>query len=136
MKYILRAAIVTAMSLGLLTCVPSGDSLPVPQPSPGIAESASGGGETFYSGTGLKSLLLGKSVQLENGAVNKYNSDGKFESSLDNQKQTGNYRLDGDQVCVTFASGSSRCDRFLQDGSGNVYLVDSDGILFRVRTIE
>ncbi|MEM9279782.1 MAG: hypothetical protein AAGA76_14530 [Pseudomonadota bacterium] len=137
MKYIIsHAAVCTAMSFGLLACVPTGQSIPVPQSSPGFAENSSASSETFYVGTRLRSLIHGKSVQLENGAVLKYGSDWKFESSQNNQRLTGTYRLDGDQVCVVVSSGSSRCDSYLEDSSGNLYLVDGDGILFQVRSIE
>ena len=135
-NFISRTAVSTAMCFGLLACIPAGDSIPVPQSSPGIAESSSASSETFYLGTRLRSLIHGKSVQLENGAVLKYGSDWKYESSRNNQRLTGTYRLDGDQVCVAFTSGSSRCDRYIEDSSGNIYLVDGDGILFQVRSIE
>ncbi len=76
--------------------------------SPALASS-------LLSGDKLFETLAGKSFMWPDKTVSTYTADGKYRWNGTTSLE-GTWRVRGDKVCVTFASGSKRCDKYLYRG--------------------
>lgn len=94
------------------------------------AESA----EAFYKGSALKKLLRGKTIRLSTGGKIQYKRSGGYLFSNNRGKFKGKYRFTSTHVCVDFANGRKRCDRFVNDG-GVTYFQNNSGGRYKVRSI-
>lgn len=87
--------------------------------------------ESYYSGAQLKRLLLGKRITLTTGARIQYKRHGRYIFSGKKRKAKGMYRFTNTHVCVRFANGRQRCDRYVKDGA-SIYLQNGRGGRYKV----
>ena len=87
--------------------------------------------ESQLSNTELRQLLVGKSAMLSRrgGGTATYFADGRYQYVGGGITTRGTYAIINDQVCVTFRTGGSRCDRYVRTDTGYA-LIDRRGWRF------
>ena len=67
----------------------------------------------------IKASRAGKRVTWNDGLIVDYRADGSFEMiSAGNTVGTGRYTIAKGELCVSYESGRSRCDRINSDARG------------------
>jgi hypothetical protein len=74
----------------------------------------------------IRELLVGKTAFLDSGATLEFAVDGRYTYRKAGRTDLGKYRISGGQVCISFDSGRSRCDRIMRDTQGP-YLLEASG---------
>ncbi len=93
--------------------------------------------DTILTAPEMSQLLSGRMVEFFDGSTSRYGTDGAYAYTYtdDGPAWTGTYTMAEDSlVCVDFDNGSSRCDRFVQDGE-RIVLIIEDGTRFPVRNL-
>jgi hypothetical protein len=88
-----------------------------------------------YGRAELVALLSEHAVEFHDGGVSRYRGDGaySFKYTDTDRPYLGTYAVgEGGEVCVTFLSGSRRCDTFVADDQRMVLII-GDGTRFPVR---
>lgn len=95
--------------------------------------------DTVPNTADLSMLILDRDLEHFDGGTSRYNTDGTyawtFGANNGGETHPGTHRIsDNATVCITYASGSERCDRFVQSGDRLVLLTD-DGQRYPIRDI-
>lgn len=98
------------------------------------ASASTAAAETYYSSSGLKKLLSGKTVRLQMGGVVTYSRSGKYTYRRSGETWRGTWSVSRGKVCVKFVNNERRCDRYVKDGS-TTYFENAGGGRFKIRSI-
>ncbi len=87
----------------------------------------------YLSGDKLVETLAGKSFVWPDKTVSTYARDGgyRWEGTT---KAEGTWRVQGNKICVTYSSGTTRCDRFVYSGK-ELQLENATGKHFRAEEV-
>ncbi|MCP4284491.1 MAG: hypothetical protein GY792_08575 [Gammaproteobacteria bacterium] len=80
----------------------------------------------------IRTLLTGKTVRYDSGAVATYSANGDYQYRGRGRTSLGQYSFRNNRVCVDFIGGNQRCDSFIKKG-GSYYLVNGQGQQYRAR---
>ena len=88
----------------------------------------------YLSGERLFDTLAGKTFVWPDKSVSTYARDGgyQWESTT---KLEGTWRVRGKKLCVTYSSGTKRCDKFVHSGN-ELQLENAKGKRFRAEQVE
>lgn len=83
----------------------------------------------YLAGDKLSETLSGKTFIWPDKTVSTYAPDGgyRWEGTT---KLEGTWRVQGNQICVTYSSGTQRCDKFVYSGK-ELQLENAEGKRFR-----
>ena len=87
----------------------------------------------YLSGDKLFETLAGKTFVWPDKSVSTYANDGGYRWEA-TTKLEGTWRVRGNQLCVTYASGTKRCDKFLYSGN-ELQLENAKGKRFRAEQV-
>ncbi len=105
-----RSAAAALLALVLAACQPAAIETPVK------AEPAQPAMPTL-AGPDLKAFIAGRSLRYQYyGAVSTYLADGTYRYRDYEVRDSGVWSIAGDAVCITFADGGRRCDRYAMVG--------------------
>jgi hypothetical protein len=79
------------------------------------------------SGAALRSFIVGKSLRYNHyGATSTFFADGSYGYRDYEVRDAGTWSISGSMVCITFADGGRRCDRYAMIG-GDYYRIEEGG---------
>lgn len=83
----------------------------------------------------IRSFIVGKTVNYSDGGSSQFFEDGQTSYTRPSGETTPKapYSISNGRVCIDFANGRSRCDRYFKDASGP-YLLNASGNQYRMTT--
>lgn len=88
------------------------------------------------AGSELRTLIVGNSLRYNYyGASSTFFADGSYAYRDYEVRDAGAYSIAGDRVCITFADGGRRCDRYARIGS-DYYRIEEGGRQTKIDAIK
>lgn len=116
----MKRAAALLSALLLVGCQSATDALTGEETEPARAVPA-------LSGAALQELIVGKSLRYNYyGASSTFFGDGSYAYRDYEVRDAGTYAIAGERVCITFADGGRRCDRYAMIGS-DYYRIEEGG---------